>query len=184
MNVKKNGRNILSAILIALLGISTSISTLAKPANQKTQTAVKKVPANVLQTINARSNNVIAFYKKQSPQFGKNEASIEALEQIATLHLMRPKNAKQNNDFIQSYGAFYGQTLIQLFGGKWVYANGGLAIRNKNGIIVYPYATIRNRLSVKKENSILREMQIYKNLSQKTADQIKQSLKKKAQQTK
>lgn len=176
--------NGLKAALIVLLGLSTTLPVMAKPASQKTPAVSDSVPANVLQTINVRSNNVIAFYKKQSPQFGKNEASIEALEQIATLHLMRPKNAKQNNDFIQSYGAFYGQSLIQLFGGKWVYANGGLAIRNKNGIIVYPYATIRNRLSSKKENSILREMQIYKNLSQKTAAQIKQSLKKKAQQTK
>lgn len=161
----------LYSVLVLLMTLSMSLATSAKPATQA-KSVSKPVPAKTLKVINARAAEVVGFYQKSSPKFGYNEASVQALEQAVQLYLAKPRTAAQNTDFMQTYGAFYGQTLIKLFGGKWVYWNGGLAIKQKNGLVAYPYASVRNRLTQKKPQSIYREMLLYKRFSSMSKAEI------------
>lgn len=165
-------------VAMASMGVMSASVYAEQPVKNTanaTKNTINAVPAKTLQTIKLRANNVINFYKKSDAKFGKNEVSVQALERIAYLHLLKQRTAIQHNNFIQSYGAFYGETLIELFGGRWVYFNDALAIQGNNGVVAYPYASVRSRLTNNQPNSIYREMMAYKQLtSMSKADFAKQ----------
>lgn len=159
-----------SGVLSVAIFVSLPLSATANTTKKKS--VVKPVPKQTLNAINAKAERVVLFYQKTTPKFGYNEDSVKALDQAVQLFVTVPRTVKQKSDFVQDYGSFYGQTLIKLFGGKWVYWDGAMAIRQKNDVIAYPYASLQSAISKTQQKSIYRDMAIYKKLSSMSKAQI------------